>query len=373
MSKALSAAFGMGLAILVAAGCKPATESKEPAGKSPLKQPTEGPAAAATLPKPSDPDKVLVEVDGVKLTQGEVDRQISRVFASAGPNVPPERLAMYEPQLRKQAVDQFVMRTVLKNEADRREVEVTEQEVTDAIVEIEANMPEGQTLAEALQRDGMSNAEFKSNLTTELKIRKMVEGELKTAAEPSEADVAAFYEKEKARFERPESVHARHILIRTDANDSEEVRAEKKAKAESLREQLVAGADFAELARQHSDCPSKERGGDLGEFSRGQMVKPFEDAAFSQEPNAISPVVETSFGYHIIQTIERKDAAVTPIEEVREDIAGYLKQKGRQEAFENFMNGLKSKASITYAEGAAPMPSPFPIPVETETETEGAE
>ena len=85
-----------------------------------------------------------------------------------------------------------------------------------------------------------------------------------------------------------DKVHASHILVSSlDA-------------AKDLKQQLDEGADFAQLARQHSSCPSKNSGGDLGVFGRGQMVPPFEAAAFSIEPGAISDPVQTQFGYHLI-------------------------------------------------------------------------
>lgn len=98
-------------------------------------------------------------------------------------------------------------------------------------------------------------------------------------------------------------IHARHILIAADASDA--ARAEARKKIELVRAELLAGKDFATAAREYSDCPSKENGGDLGTFTRGQMVKAFEDAAFSQKPGEIGPIIETEFGFHIIQVLNR--------------------------------------------------------------------
>ena len=128
--------------------------------------------------------------------------------------------------------------------------------------------------------------------------------------------VAAFIATGFTTFAKPKSpqkpealphattVRARHILLATQSMDAA-AKAKRKKAAEQIRKQLIDGADFAEMAAKHSDCPSKQRGGDLGTFSRGSMVKPFEDAAFSQKENVIGPVVETKFGYHIVQVQER--------------------------------------------------------------------
>ncbi len=105
-------------------------------------------------------------------------------------------------------------------------------------------------------------------------------------AKPTEKEISKFFTDNKEKFTTQESVHVRHILVTIDAKDDEKTKAEKKARIENLRKQVVEGADFAEIAKNNSDCPSKENGGDLGEIKKGQTVKPFEDAAFSQEINA---------------------------------------------------------------------------------------
>jgi hypothetical protein len=107
------------------------------------------------------------------------------------------------------------------------------------------------------------------------------------------------------RSDQP-TVHARHILVLVPAGSDESVKMQSLAEVERIRAALIAGADFEMTAKQHSACPSKERGGDLGSFRRGQMVKPFEEAAFSQKVGKIGPIVYTKFGYHIIQVLDRQ-------------------------------------------------------------------
>jgi len=110
----------------------------------------------------------------------------------------------------------------------------------------------------------------------------------------------------------------------------------------------MGGADFAEVAKNNSDCPSKENGGDLGEIKKGQTVKPFEDAAFSQEIKAVGPVVSTEFGHHIIQVLGRTPAHTVSLGEVKEQISLYLEQQKQAEAFSKMMARLKKNAVIQY-------------------------
>jgi len=121
-------------------------------------------------------------------------------------------------------------------------------------------------------------------------------------------------------FRMPERVHARHILLKTEGKSD----AEKKAllaKAQDLLKQLKSGADFAELAMKNSEDGSKDQGGDLGWFTRGQMVPEFETATFALKPKELSGVVTSQFGYHIIQVLEKDPAKVKPFEEVKDELA----------------------------------------------------
>ena len=146
---------------------------------------------------------------------------------------------------------------------------------------------------------------------------------------PSDKDVEAYYKRyDKTTYSHPEQAHARHILISVPENATEKERADAKAKAEMLLKQLRHGTDFAKLAAEYSDDEgNKHKGGDLGFFSRGQMVRPFEDAAFKLKPGQISDVVETRFGYHLIKLEALKPAGTDTLAQARPSIIEALKRK----------------------------------------------
>lgn len=147
----------------------------------------------------------------------------------------------------------------------------------------------------------------------------------------SDAQVRQAYEQNKDHYRVPDRVKARHILLMTQGKPASE-EPKLKAQAEDLLKQLKGGADFAELAKKYSDDPgSKEKGGDLGWFGKGQMVPEFEAATFALKPNEISGVVKTSYGFHIIQVLEKEQAHLKTFDEVKDQIATELKkQKGQQ-------------------------------------------
>lgn len=143
------------------------------------------------------------------------------------------------------------------------------------------------------------------------------------------------------RFQQPERVHVRHILIPASAPDA-------RAQAEALRQQLQQqGASFKELARKHSKDPgSARKDGDLGFITRGKMVAPFEEAAFAlEQPGQLSAVVETRFGFHLIELVEKRPAGLQPFEEVKaqlvKEAAGGVAAAARQDLVRSVLDAAK--------------------------------
>ncbi len=149
------------------------------------------------------------------------------------------------------------------------------------------------------------------------------------------ADVKSYYDQNAARLAGPEERRASHILLAATPNTSAEDKAALRAKAQTLLEQVrKAPETFAEVAKAESKDPgSAANGGDLGFFGRGAMVKPFEDVVFALNKGAISDVVETDFGFHIIQLTDIKAPKAKPFEEMRAQIEQDLKQQEAQKLF----------------------------------------
>ena len=135
-----------------------------------------------------------------------------------------------------------------------------------------------------------------------------------------------YYEDNISMYTQDEQVRARHILFKVDPDTSPEDQAKIAEKAASVLERAKKGEDFAELAKEFSDDTSKSEGGDLGYFSRGSMVKEFENAAFSLKKGEISDLVKTAYGYHIIKVEDVKEGSVKPYAEVRDQIESTMKK-----------------------------------------------
>lgn len=304
-------------------------------------------SADAAAARPSSSSGVMAEVNGVKFTQSQFDAEMKRKLAIIKNQMPADRLQKIMPEIKKQVLDDFVIRTLLSQEVKRLKINATEQEVTEATERVKAGLPPGATLDDLLKKNDITKDKFRAEVTLGVKINKLVLSQPLAMAKPTDKEVSKYYQENKEKFKAPETVHARHILIGKKVGDDEKTRTEKKAKAEALRKQLLEGGDFANVAAKNSDDPSKSSGGDLGSFSRGQMVKPFEDAAFAQKVNAIGPVVETEFGYHIIQVLAHNEAKVISLDKkIKEEIGNFLQQQKRQGAFNEMLKKLRAKATI---------------------------
>lgn len=153
-------------------------------------------------------------------------------------------------------------------------------------------------------------------------------------AEVGEAEVKAHYEANQQDFQKPERVKASHILV-----DTEE-------KALIVLEEIEKGLSFEEAASQYSSCPSKERGGDLGFFGRGQMVPEFENASFDMQVGEISKPVQTQFGYHLIQLNDKEAGGVFDLDEISFDIMKDLTMKKQSELYSSKVEALKGQYKV---------------------------
>jgi peptidyl-prolyl cis-trans isomerase C len=338
------------------AACNPKEE--KPAAPQSDAQPsmTQPPPAQQSLPQPTVaesgsavPVNLVVDVDGHKMTQEQLNTELNKRLFVMKDKIPKDRQQQVKSNMKKRLIDDFVIRNLLTNEVNRQKIAATDKDVKDAIDQLKRTLPQGVTIEELMKKNQVTKDQMNEEIRFGIKINKLVLASMSGKTKPTDKEITTFYKKNKDKFKMPESLHVRHVLVAKTAGDDEKIKAEKRAKAEDLRKQLLGGADFAETARKSSDCPSKQAGGDLGTFTRGQMVKPFEDAAFAQKKDEIGPVVETDFGYHIIQVLEKNDSKTLKLDsETKEKIIAFLTQQKQQQAFDRLLKNLRDKAHIVY-------------------------
>lgn len=302
--------------------------------------------AADAAAETSSKAPALVVVNGMPLTAADMEKRMEKRMTRFE-GMPEEQRPQIEAQLRDMIREEFVTRAILMEEAKRLKLAATDDEVEEMVEKAKESLPEGMTFADLLKAEQMDEAEIRAEIREQLTMKKVIDGAV-ASAEPTDEDVEAFYKENADKMKMPETVQARHILLTVDQDADDDEKEAKAKEAEAIRKQLLDGADFAALAKEKSACPSSQSGGDLGVFPRGQMVKPFEDAAFSQKVGEIGAVVETDFGYHIILVDEHNEAKERSLEEAREDIVGYLANRDVNASRQGFIEALKAKAEIEY-------------------------
>ena len=254
---------------------------------------------------------------------------------------PPERRA----EIFRGVLDQLIEQKLLEQEAASRNIKATDEEVNRGIDEMKAQAPDAAAFTQALTARQMTEADLRNEARQRLTVDKLLVAEVEPKAAVGPQDIEAFYKANPQFFMQPETVRASHILVKVDAGDAAAKDAAR-AKAADLLKQVKAGGDFAALAQQHSQDGSAAGGGDLGFFPRGQMVKAFEDTAFSLKPGEVSELVESEFGFHIIKVTDHRTARTVPLAEVNDRIAVALRQQKQQELAQQFVQALKARGKV---------------------------
>ena len=186
-------------------------------------------------------------------------------------------------------------------------------------------------------------ARMREQLYRRLQAYEIMEGAMSQDL-PTEEDAKEFYSRNEQQFKLPEQVHASHILVKGEGEDS-------KARIEQAARELKDGRDFAEAAKEYSGDASAAKGGDLGWVPRGQVVPDFEKEVFALAAGGVSAPFQTQFGWHIVKLHEHQEPRQQPIEEVREQIAMMLIKQHRHESYAKFLDELKSRATIEEVKG----------------------
>ena len=240
-------------------------------------------------------------------------------------------------------LDQLIAYRLLVQESVTRKIAVPDSEIDARTAEIRKQFPSDEVFKQTLEQQQMTEADFRDDVKQGLQITGLIEAEVSARAPVTSEQVNQFYASNS--FQQGERVRASHILIGVAENADAAAKEQARAKATEILTEVKAGKDFAELAKQHSQDPgSAPRGGDLDYFERGQMVGPFEEAAFALATGQTSELVESRFGYHIIKVADHQAARTIPLEEVRGRIEEYLKEQNREKQTQTFIDDLRAKA-----------------------------
>jgi len=289
--------------------------------------------------------KYAAKVNGVKIKNTMLDAAVNN-FVENQKMLRVDVKEEDKDKLRQEILDELISAELLYQQAKKADLGDLRKNIDEQFENIKNGFESEQQFKEILKDRGISQKELKKDIKKGVFIKAFLDGKIYNNITVTEEEKRQEYEKNKDKLDVPEQVRASHILINVAPDASKENKAEAKEKIDGLRKRVRSGADFAELAKADSQCPSAAQGGDLGYFKRGDMVKSFEDAAFSLEKGQISDVVETQFGYHIIKVVDKQLARTLSYNEIKDNMERFLLNQRKKEALDKFIKGLREKAKI---------------------------
>jgi peptidyl-prolyl cis-trans isomerase C len=301
-------------------------------------------ASAWAADKKAPEDKAAV-VNGVTINKDAYDRELDffiRRAAPGGQQIPDVQMA----QMKNEVLESLIDRELLFQESKKQGIQVKSEAVSNQFQKIQQRYPNKEEFKKLLSNMDLTESDVQAQIERGMAIQELIDKEVTEKIKVNDEETKSFYDKNPQLFQQPEQVKASHILIKvqTDAPDDQKAAARKKI--EAVQQKVQKGEDFATLAKTYSEGPSGPKGGDLGYFRRGQMVKPFEEAAFSLKPNETSEIVETQFGYHLIKVNDKKPAQKMTHAEVKDRLNDNLKKQKTDSEANAYIETLRKDAKI---------------------------
>ena len=277
------------------------------------------------------PPDILAEVDGDRITVAEFIEKFSSLvedYPSPSPSQEHEALG----QLKGALLDQLIEKRLMLHEARKMGITVTDEELQEAFDSIKKGYPEG-GFEEVVKGGEIPLPQWRERLRQRLLIEKVIQHASKVASPIDGPVLKRYYEGHRDEFVVPEQVRVRQIVVH------------KRKDAKRIVRRLRRGQPFEELAEKYSGGPEAQQGGDLGFFGRGDMPEEFE-VVFALRAGEISSIVQSPYGYHIFQVVARREQAQLGFVEAREEIRERIWKEREEEAFQNWLAGVKENARI---------------------------
>jgi len=290
-------------------------------------------------------EETVAVVNGVAISQQEFDNSvtmISRYMQSMGRQQNEKQME----QIRETVLNSLIQQELIYQQSRKDGFTVNEKDVTERLEQEKAKFENEEQFNTALQAQNMTPDYYRNKLMKMMSVRAYIDEKFVKTTEITDMEAKVYYSQNEDSFHSPASVRASHILIQVKESDSEEEKGKARKQIEDIKVRIDKGEKFSALAKEYSACPSKEKGGDLGYFTRGQMVKSFEEAAFAMEKGAVSDIVETPFGLHLITVVDKKEEKTAEFTEVKEKIKQSLAKGKINEKITSFVEQLMKDAKI---------------------------
>ena len=295
--------------------------------------------------KAASSGKEVASVNGKPISKSHYEGELSayqKQAAQEGRQLSDADLTIVKHQILENLIDA----EVLYQQSQKEGFKIDDQAINEQIETIKKRFPNEAAYKKSLEEMDLSEKEIRAQIQRGLAINQLLDTNVRPKITVTEEESKKYYNDNPSLFKQPEQVKASHILIKMAPNAEESIKIQARKKIETVQIKVRQGEDFGLLAKANSEGPSAQREGDLGYFRRGQMVKPFEDAAFALNVGEVSGIVETQFGYHLIKVTDKKLARTIPYKEVQLRLEQHLKKEKEKTAIQGYIENLKKSAKI---------------------------
>lgn len=290
-------------------------------------------------------DKIRVIVNEQIITQGDIDRILAPAYAQYRTTYSGIELNEKISAAERSVLEGLIRDKLLLTEAKRKTIEITDQELEAKISDVRKKFSGEKEFRQALRQEKMSTKEFEKMQTERLMIEKLIDATVMPKLSISPGEVLSYYESNRAEFSEPRKVRLGSILVRIKKERSEN---EAMTLAQKILFRLRQGSDFGLLARQYSDGPFADSGGDMGWVEEGQLMDRINSLVFDMDDAEISGILRTKLGLHLFKVEEIKEAKTKEFEDEKERIEAIIFNKKREERLRQYIEELKENAYIAF-------------------------
>jgi peptidyl-prolyl cis-trans isomerase SurA len=371
LNKVLQAAFLAALSAAIPAAAQDPKPGPPPPQQPTLEQPQMAPATeeskAPAKPKPpvvkANPEngkvveEIIARVNNEIITRSEYDKALTQTEEDTRQDCKgkctPEQLESEIESRKKAALRDLIDQSLLAQRGKDLGISV-ETDVVKQLdqIRIQNNLKDMDELEKAVSGQGINWEDFKSNIRNHILTQKVVSQEVGSHISISESDSQKFYDQHKSEFIRPEQVALREIIVNTEGKKESEL-PDLKKKAETALKRVKDGEDFGEIAKRFSDGSTKDQGGFIGTFKRGELAKQLEDVVFKMKRNELTDVIETRQGYLIFQVLEHYDEGQQSFDKVQEEIKEHLYNEKLEPAVREYLKTLREESYVVIKPGYA--------------------
>jgi peptidyl-prolyl cis-trans isomerase C len=249
-------------------------------------------------------------------------------------------------RLQARQLNELIGNLLVYQESKKRTIENMDEKVEQRVKDLEEKYGAGQGMARYLKMRRMSMDGLRESLKAKVRVDEYLREQGVLEPEIPEDRIREMYDEDPKSFSTTETVTVSHILIAVGGQAGTEEKQQARQKAEQIRKKILAGGDFAAIAKTHSDCRTASKGGDLGQIKKGYMPAAFDEVAFSLEKDTISEVVETKSGYHVIKVVDRQPARLIPYEQTRDFLKTYLQGEESKKKLAAHIAELRKRSEI---------------------------